>query len=85
MGKKKPTREGSMFDYYLALRNPEQSGLLAWSALPHAPVLSTQRPEARWPAAPCTAGVGRPGQAARPAGWRPRAKPGCKPRWAPTY
>jgi hypothetical protein len=33
-----------MFDYYLALHSPEQWGLLAWSALPHAPVLSDQRP-----------------------------------------
>jgi hypothetical protein len=33
-----------MFDYYLALRNPEQSGLLGWSALPHAPVQSSERP-----------------------------------------
>jgi hypothetical protein len=33
-----------MFDHYLALHSPEQSGLLAWSALPHAPVLSDQRP-----------------------------------------
>jgi hypothetical protein len=31
-----------MFDYYLALRTPEQSDLLAWSALPHAPVLADQ-------------------------------------------
>jgi hypothetical protein len=37
-------KEGWMFDHYLALRSPEQSGLLAWSALPHAPVLSDQRP-----------------------------------------
>jgi hypothetical protein len=33
-----------MFDYYLALRDPEQSGLLGWSALPHAPVQSSERP-----------------------------------------
>ena len=33
-----------MFDLYLALHTPEQSGLLAWSALPHAPVLSDQGP-----------------------------------------
>ena len=33
-----------MFDHYLALRSPEQSGLLAWSALPRAPVLSDKRP-----------------------------------------
>jgi hypothetical protein len=32
-----------MFDYYLALRNPEQSGLLGWSALPHAPVQAPER------------------------------------------
>ena len=37
------TKEGWMFDHYLALRSPERSGLLAWSALPHAPVLSDQR------------------------------------------
>jgi hypothetical protein len=33
-----------MFDYYLALRSPQRSGLLGWSALPHAPVLSYERP-----------------------------------------
>jgi hypothetical protein len=33
-----------MFDHYLALRSPARSGLLAWAALPHAPVLSGQRP-----------------------------------------
>jgi hypothetical protein len=33
-----------MFDYYLALRDPEQSGLLGWSALPYAPVQSSERP-----------------------------------------
>jgi hypothetical protein len=33
-----------VFDHYLALRSPERSGLLAWSALPHAPVLSDKRP-----------------------------------------
>jgi hypothetical protein len=33
-----------MFDHYLALRSPGQSGLLAWSALPHAPVVPDQRP-----------------------------------------
>jgi hypothetical protein len=33
-----------MFDHYLALRSPQRSGLLGWSALPHAPVLSYERP-----------------------------------------
>lgn len=33
-----------MFDDYLALRTPERSGLLAWSALPHAPVLPDEQP-----------------------------------------
>ena len=34
-----------MFDHYLALRSPQRSGLLGWSALPHAPVLSYERPQ----------------------------------------
>lgn len=32
------------YDLYLALRTPQRSGLLAWSALPDAPVLSDERP-----------------------------------------
>jgi hypothetical protein len=36
-----------MFDYYLALRAPEHSDLLAWSALPHAPVLADERAHKR--------------------------------------
>ena len=36
-----------MFDHYLALRTPEQSGLLAWSALPHAPVRPPHQPAGR--------------------------------------
>jgi hypothetical protein len=36
-----------MFDHYLALRAPEYSDLLAWSALPHAPVLAGERAHKR--------------------------------------
>jgi hypothetical protein len=36
-----------MFDHYLALRAPEHSDLLAWSALPHAPVLADERAHKR--------------------------------------
>jgi hypothetical protein len=36
-----------VFDHYLALHNPERSGLLAWSALPHAPVRPPHEPAGR--------------------------------------
>jgi hypothetical protein len=36
-----------MFDAYLALRAPERSDLLAWSALPDAPVLVDERARRR--------------------------------------
>jgi hypothetical protein len=36
-----------MFDHYLALRAPERSDLLAWSALPDAPVLAGERAHRR--------------------------------------
>jgi hypothetical protein len=62
-------KERSMFDYYLALRTPEQSDLLAWSALPHAPVLSDQ-PHRRPTGRPAGAGRAhrRPPPSSRPAG-----------------
>ena len=40
-------QQGSIFDHYLALRAPEHSDLLAWSALPHAPVLADERAHKR--------------------------------------
>ena len=70
-----------MFDHYVALHTPEQSGLLAWSALPHAPVLSDQRP--RRPAGRLRRGtawalVGL-AERLKPAGRPTRARPGASP------
>jgi hypothetical protein len=39
--------QGSIFGAFLALHTPERSGLLAWSALPHAPVLADERAQKR--------------------------------------
>jgi hypothetical protein len=76
-----------MFDYYLALRNPEQSGLLGWSALPHAPVQSSERP--RRPAGRLRRGIAWAlvGLAKRldPQAGRLGANPPVQARPAPTY